>query len=76
MIYKINKNIQLSFDLKKKKIYEKNDFLVSKSNKEAYKLINRWPNWSSRKIIIFLVILEQVKLIYQKFGKKKLRQLL
>ena len=53
MIYKINKNIQLSFDLKKKKIYEKNDFLVSKSNKEAYKLINRWPNWSSRKIIIF-----------------------
>ena len=53
MIYKINKNIQLSFDLKKKKIYEKNDFLVSKSNKEAYKLINRWPNWASRKIIIF-----------------------
>ena len=53
MIYKINKNIQLSFDLKKRKIYEKNDFLVSKSNKEAYKLINRWPNWSSRKIIIF-----------------------
>ena len=53
MIYKINKNIQLSFDLKKKNIYEKNDFLVSKSNKEAYKLINRWPNWSSRKIIIF-----------------------
>ena len=53
MIYKNNKNIQLSFDLKKKKIYEKNDFLVSKSNKEAYKLINRWPNWSSRKIIIF-----------------------
>ena len=37
----------------REKIYEKNDFLVSKSNKEAYKLINRWPNWSSRKIIIF-----------------------
>ena len=53
MIHKNNKNIQLSFDLKKRKIYEKNDFLVSKSNKEAYKLINRWPNWSSRKIIIF-----------------------
>ena len=53
MIYKINKNIQLSFDLKKKKIYEKDDFLVSDSNKEAYKLINRWPDWSSRKIIIF-----------------------
>ena len=53
MIYKNNKNIQLLFNLKKKKIYEKDDFLVSDSNKEAYKLINKWPNWSSRKIIIF-----------------------
>ena len=53
MIYKDNKNIQLSFNLKKEKIYEKDDFLVSKSNKEAYKLINKWPNWGSRKIIIF-----------------------
>ena len=53
MINKNNKNIQLSFDLKKKKIYEKNDFLVSNSNKEAFKLINKWPNWPSRKVIIF-----------------------
>jgi len=53
MIQNNIKNIQLLFDLKKKKIYEKDDFLVSDSNKEAYKLINRWPNWSSRKIIIF-----------------------
>ena len=53
MIQSNIKNIQLLFDLKKKKIYEKDDFLVSDSNKEAYKLINRWPNWSSRKIIIF-----------------------
>ena len=53
MIHKNNKNIQLSFNLKKKKIYEKDDFLVSKSNKEAYKFINKWPNWESRKIIIF-----------------------
>jgi len=53
MIHKDNKNIQLSFNLKKKKIYEKDDFLVSKSNKEAYKFINKWPNWESRKIIIF-----------------------
>ena len=53
MIYKDNKNIQLSFNLKKEKIYEKYDFLVSKSNKEAYKFINKWPNWESRKIIIF-----------------------
>ena len=53
MIQNNIKNIQLLFDLKKKKIYEKDDFLVSDSNKEAYQLINRWPNWSSRKIIIF-----------------------
>ena len=53
MIQNNIKNIQLLFDLKKKKIYEKDDFLVSDSNKEVYKLINRWPNWSSRKIIIF-----------------------
>ena len=53
MIQSNIKNIQLLFDLKKKKIYEKDDFLVSDSNKESYKLINRWPNWSSRKIIIF-----------------------
>ena len=53
MIHKDNKNIQLSFNLKKEKIYEKDDFLVSKSNKEAYKLINKWPDWESRKIIIF-----------------------
>ena len=52
-MHKDNKNIQLSFNLKKKKIYEKDDFLVSKSNKEAYKFINKWPNWESRKIIIF-----------------------
>ena len=53
MIYKDNKNIQLSFNLKKEKIYEKYDFLVSKSNKQAYKLINKWPDCESRKIIIF-----------------------
>ena len=52
-MHKDNNNIQLSFNLKKKKIYEKDDFLVSKTNKAAYKLINKWPNWESRKIIIF-----------------------
>ena len=52
MINKNNKNIQLSFNLKKKKIYEKDDFLVSKSNIEAYRLVNKWPNWPNRKIII------------------------
>ena len=53
MINNNKKNIQLSLNLKKKKIYEKDDFLVSNSNKEAYKLINSWPEWRSRKIIIF-----------------------
>lgn len=49
----MNKNIQLSFNLNKNKIYEKNDFLVSESNKDAYTLINNWPNWMGRKIIIY-----------------------
>tara|TARA_B100001013_G_scaffold342657_1_gene268962 strand:+ start:2333 stop:3034 length:702 start_codon:yes stop_codon:yes gene_type:complete len=53
MINNNKKNIQLSLNLKKKKIYEKDDFLVSNSNKEAYRLINSWPEWRSRKIIIF-----------------------
>ena len=53
MINNTKKNIQLSLNLKKKKIYEKDDFLVSNSNKEAYRLINSWPEWRSRKIIIF-----------------------
>ena len=53
MINNNKKKIQLSLNLKKKKIYEKDDFLVSNSNKEAYRLINSWPEWRSRKIIIF-----------------------
>ena len=53
MINNNKKNVQLSLNLKKKGIYEKDDFLVSSSNKEAYKLVNIWPEWRSRKIIIF-----------------------
>ena len=53
MINNNKKNIQLSLNLKKKIIYEEDDFLVSSSNKEAYKLVNSWPEWRSRKIIIF-----------------------
>ena len=52
MIEKKINNIQFSFNLKRRKIYEKNDFLVSNSNKEAYDLIDNWPNWITRKIII------------------------
>tara|TARA_B100000029_G_scaffold516355_1_gene629038 strand:- start:2619 stop:3320 length:702 start_codon:yes stop_codon:yes gene_type:complete len=48
------KNIQLLLNLKKKnKIYEKNDFLISASNKEAFNLINRWPKWISRKLVLY-----------------------
>ena len=46
------KIIQLLLNLKKKKIYEKEDFLVSSSNKNAFDLVNIWPNWISRKLII------------------------
>ena len=53
MINNNKKNVQLSLNLKKKGIYEEDDFLVSSSNKEAYKLVNSWPEWRSRKIIIF-----------------------
>ena len=53
MINNNKKNVQLSLNLKKKGIYEKDDFLVSSSNKVAYKLVNSWPEWRSRKIIIF-----------------------
>ena len=53
MINNNKKNVKLSLNLKKKGIYEKDDFLVSSSNKEAYKLVNSWPEWRSRKIIIF-----------------------
>ena len=52
MIEKKINNIQFSFNLKRRKIYEKNDFMVSNSNKEAYDLIDNWPNWITRKIII------------------------
>ena len=48
------KNTQLPLNLKKKnKIYEKNDFLISSSNKEAFNLINKWPNWIGRKLILY-----------------------
>ena len=36
MINNNKKNVQLSLNLKKKGIYEEDDFLVSSSNKEAY----------------------------------------
>ena len=48
------KNNQLILNLKKKnKIYEKDDFLISSSNEEAFNVINKWPSWMSRKLFLY-----------------------
>ena len=44
---------QLTFKFPFKTNYFEEDFYVSASNFEAYKLIETWPNWSSRFINIF-----------------------
>ena len=47
-----NKSDQFFLNLQNKSIHNRNDFLISKCNKKAFNLINNWPNWESRKIII------------------------
>ena len=44
---------QLTFKFPFKTNYFKEDFYVSANNFEAYKLIETWPNWSSKFINIF-----------------------
>ena len=44
---------QLIFDFPFKRSYLSQDFYVSENNVDAYKLIESWPNWSSRFINIF-----------------------
>ena len=44
---------QLIFDFPFKRSYLSQDFYVSENNINAYKLIESWPNWSSRFINIF-----------------------
>ena len=44
---------QLTFKFPFKTNYFEEDFYVSENNFEAYKLIETWPNWSSRFINIF-----------------------
>ena len=44
---------QLIFDFPFKRSYLSQDFYVSENNVNAYKLIESWPNWSSRFINIF-----------------------
>ena len=44
---------QLILDFPKNKVYLKEDFYVSSSNYEAYKLIDSWPKWIKRIVNIF-----------------------
>ena len=44
---------QLIFDFPFKRSYLSQDFYVSENNVNAYKLIESWPNWSSKFINIF-----------------------
>ena len=44
---------QLIFNFPFKRSYLSQDFYVSENNINAYKLIESWPNWSSRFINIF-----------------------
>ena len=49
----INMNDQLVLKFPTNKIYLKEDYYVSPSNKEAYDLINSWPKWIKRIVNIF-----------------------
>ena len=51
-MFNINKNDQFFLNLKNKSIHNIDDFLISKCNQKAFNLINNWPNWEYRKIII------------------------
>ena len=44
---------QLIFNFPFKKTYLSQDFYVSKNNLNAFKLIESWPNWTSRFVNIF-----------------------
>ena len=44
---------QLILKFPSKKIYLKEDFYVSNSNKEAYELMDSWPKWVKRIVNIF-----------------------
>ena len=44
---------QLIFNFPFKKSYLSQDFYVSENNVKAFKLIESWPNWSSRFVNIF-----------------------
>jgi chromosomal replication initiation ATPase DnaA len=46
-------NNQLIFKFPTNKVYLKEDFYVSSSNKQAYDFINSWPQWIKRIVNIF-----------------------
>ena len=46
-------NNQLILEFPTKKFYLKEDFYVSRSNQEAYELINSWPKWVKKICNIF-----------------------
>ncbi len=46
-------NEQLIFNFPFKRSYLSQDFYVSENNIQAYKLIESWPNWSSKFVNIF-----------------------
>ena len=53
MEYKVNLMSQLIFKFPFKTKYYEQDFYVSSNNFSAYKLIENWPNWSSRWLNVF-----------------------
>lgn len=44
---------QLPIDFAHKPFYERQDFMVAKSNLEAVKLVDEWPNWSNFAVCLY-----------------------
>ena len=47
-------NKQLPFDLNNNSTYERDNFFISSSNKEAISWIDKWPDWGSPSILIII----------------------
>lgn len=48
-----SKNKQLPIDFAHKVFYERQDFMIAKSNIEAIKLVDSWPNWMNFAVCIY-----------------------
>lgn len=44
---------QLAFDLPHRPAFGRADFLVSSCNRAAFDLIERWPDWSARTLVLY-----------------------